>query len=69
MCEVKHTNVGFPVLFLCVDNREFLFEEPTPDDFNTGSGKDVGFYSRNSILSTLLSLLLLKPKKEILSFQ
>lgn len=58
MCDVKHMNVGFPVLFLCVDNREFLLAEPTPDDFNTGSGRDVGVFSNNSILCGLISLLL-----------
>jgi len=58
MCDVKHMNVGFPVLFLCVDNREFLLAEPTPDDFNTDSDKDVGVFSNNSILCGLISLLL-----------
>ena len=58
MCDVKHMNVGFPVLFLCVDNREFLLAEPTPDDFNTDSGRDVGVFSNNSILCGLISLLL-----------
>lgn len=65
VCEVKHVDVPSPILFIYVDRREFLLASLMPDDFGVVSGEDVGVYSQNSILCVLMSLLLLKPEKEV----
>jgi len=63
ICQVEHMDVRFPVLFLCVDNREFLLTELKPDDFSVDSSEDVGVFSQNPALCALITLLLPRPVK------
>ena len=58
VCQVRHVDVRFPVLFLCVDDRELLLVELRPDSFSIDSGEDVGVFSRNPTLCALISLML-----------
>jgi len=56
--EVKHMNIDSPILFLCVDNREFLLAESNPNNPGEGSDEDMGIFSSNPVLYDLISLLL-----------
>jgi len=58
VCQVEHVDVPFPILFLCVDDRELLLVELRPDDFSIALDDDVGVFSRNPILCDLISLML-----------
>ena len=44
ICEVKNANVPSSMLFLCVDRQEIIVSQLKPDDFNTESDEDVGFF-------------------------
>jgi sugar-specific transcriptional regulator TrmB len=59
--EVKHVDIGAPILFLCVDERELLLVEPKPDDFNSDSSEDFGMFSEDPTLCTFFSSLLISP--------
>jgi sugar-specific transcriptional regulator TrmB len=64
--EVKHTNLELPILFLCVDNREFLLAESNSNYSSADSDEDVGVFSNNPVLYDLISLLLNKHVKRYL---
>jgi len=63
VCQVEHVDVSFPILFLCVDDRELLLVELRPDDFGIALDDDVGVFSRNPTLCALISLMLPGPIK------
>ena len=67
ICEVKNANVPSSMLFLCVDRQEIIVSQLKPDDFNTESDEDVGFFSRNPTLCALVSQLLSIPTRHTFS--
>lgn len=58
VCKVKNVDVNSPILFLYVDDREFLLVKLARDDFNLDSSMHLGIFSRNPYLRDLISLLL-----------
>lgn len=57
ICKIKHRSIKSPVLFVNVDNREFLLAGLSPDDYNINSGKDIGMFVKNPLLCALMSTL------------
>ena len=64
VCKVENVDIGSPLLFLCVDGREFLLAELVPDDLNVDSGEDFGVISQNPDVGRLISLLLPRSARE-----
>ncbi len=62
--EVKDTEICPSTFFLCVDDHECLLANLIPDDSNKFSDKDTAIFSQNLILSSLISGLILKPKRD-----
>jgi len=62
--EVKDVEIRPSTFFLCVDDHECLLANFIPDDSNTFSDKDMAIFSQNLILCSLISGLILKPKRD-----
>lgn len=57
VCKVRNISVHSPLLYLCIDDREFLLADIKPDGLNSEPEEDFGVISRNPYLCRLVSLL------------
>jgi sugar-specific transcriptional regulator TrmB len=69
VCKVKRINFCPPLLFLCVDKSETLLATLVPDDLDADSGEGFGFICQNADVCGLISLLLPKSTRDVLSFE
>jgi sugar-specific transcriptional regulator TrmB len=67
VCKVMRVDFCPPLFFLCVDEGEALLATFVPDDFDSDSDEDFGFICQNPDVCGLISLLLPKPTKHVLT--
>jgi sugar-specific transcriptional regulator TrmB len=67
VCKVMRVDFCPSLLVVCVDESETLLATLVPDDLDVDSDEDFGFICQNSDVCRLISLLLPKPTRHVLS--
>jgi len=55
LCKFRYIDASPSILFVGSDGREFLLAKLLPDNFDSSSDKDVGFFIQSPILYSLIS--------------
>jgi sugar-specific transcriptional regulator TrmB len=59
MCKVKQAHFQLPMIYLCVDENQFLLVNLQPDSFSSRSEDDKAIFSNDPVLRELIALLTL----------
>jgi sugar-specific transcriptional regulator TrmB len=59
MCKVKQSQFQLPMIYLCVDENQFLLANLQPNSFSSRSEDDRAIFSNDSVLLELIKLLVL----------
>ncbi|MCW4020477.1 MAG: hypothetical protein NWF14_04525 [Candidatus Bathyarchaeota archaeon] len=57
-CKIEETHLGLPIIFLCIDEKQFLLANLQPDSFSPISKRDKGMFSDDPVLREMIGLLL-----------
>jgi len=59
-CKIKQADFELPIIFLCVDEQQFLLANLQPDSFASSSDDDRAIFSNDPVLLRLIWLLTMK---------